>query len=81
MSENSEALKDVRNIAKEAIEVDVIDVRITWVANYDENVVIDTIMTINNSPDFINENFGLNRYEIVSPKRFSLVYRHLISKL
>ena len=48
---------------------------------YDKNFVIDTIMTINSSANFINENFDLNRFEIVSPKRFSLVYRHLISKL
>ena len=50
-------------------------------ANYDENFVKDTIMTMNSSTDFINENFDLNRFEIVSPKTFSLVYRHLIPKL
>ena len=42
---------------------------------------IDTILTINFSTEFINENFGPNRFEIASPERFSLVYRHLISKL
>ena len=33
-SENSEALKTVRDTVKEAITADVIDVRITWVSNY-----------------------------------------------
>ena len=46
-----------------------------------DNFVIDTIMTIDSSTDFKNENFGRNRFEIVSSKRFTFVYRHLISKL
>ena len=38
-----------------------------------DNFVIDTIMTIYSSTDFRNENLGRNRFEIVSPKRFSFV--------